>query len=151
VNDGGAAMIVADAEYAAQNGREVLATIVDHASVAWDSHYICLTPAMAAQKLLERTGLARADVAVWEINEAFSAVALTSARELQLEAEAINKFGGAVAMGHPIGASGTRIVGTLINQLRKRGGGYGIASICSGGGQGDALLVKSASAPESRR
>jgi acetyl-CoA C-acetyltransferase len=142
VNDGGAAMIVADAEYAAQNGREVLATVVDHASVAWDSPYICLTPAMAAQKLLERTGLARADVAVWEINEAFSAVALTSARELQLEAEAINKFGGAVAMGHPIGASGTRIVGTLINQLRKRGGGYGIASICSGGGQGDALLVK---------
>lgn len=142
VNDGGAAMIVADMDYAVQNGRDVLATIVDHASVAWDSPYICLTPAMAAQKLLERTGLSRTDVAVWEINEAFSAVALTSARELQLEAEAINRFGGAVAMGHPIGASGTRIVGTLINQLRKRGGGYGIASICSGGGQGDALLVK---------
>jgi acetyl-CoA C-acetyltransferase len=142
VNDGAAAMIIADADFAAQHGHEVLATILDHADVAWDSPYICLTPAMAAQKMLDRAGLKRSDIAVWEINEAFSAVAITSARKLGLDEGDVNLFGGAVAMGHPIGASGTRIVGTLINQLRKRGGGYGIASICSGGGQGDAVLVK---------
>jgi acetyl-CoA C-acetyltransferase len=142
VNDGAAALILADAEYAAQHGYDALATVVDHATVAWDSPYICLTPAMAAQKLMDRVGLSRADIAVWEINEAFSAVAIASARNLGLDESAINRYGGAVAMGHPIGASGARIVGTVINQLRKRGGGFGIASICSGGGQGDALLVK---------
>jgi acetyl-CoA C-acetyltransferase len=141
VNDGAAALILADAQYAAQHGYEALATVVDHATVAWDSPYICLTPAMAAQKLLDRTGFTRSDIAVWEINEAFSAVAIASARNLGLDESAINLYGGAVAMGHPIGASGARLVGTVINQLRKRGGGYGIASICSGGGQGDALLV----------
>ncbi|HKU82038.1 MAG TPA: thiolase family protein [Candidatus Tumulicola sp.] len=142
VNDGAAALILAGSEYAAQHGHEPLATVLDHACVAWDSPYICLTPAMAAQKLLDRAGLTRKDIAVWEINEAFSAVAIASARNLGLNEEEINRYGGAVAMGHPIGASGARIVGTLIHQLRKRGGGYGVASICSGGGQGDALLVK---------
>src|SRR5579863_6499566 len=142
VNDGAAALILADADYAAQHGYEAIATVVEHATVAWDSPYICLTPAMAAQKLLDKTGLSRSDIAVWEINEAFSAVAIASARNLGMDESEINQFGGAVAMGHPIGASGARLVGTLINQLRKRGGGYGIASICSGGGQGDALLVR---------
>ncbi|HEU5480475.1 MAG TPA: hypothetical protein VFU90_11605, partial [Candidatus Tumulicola sp.] len=142
VNDGAAALILADAEYAARNHLEPLATVVEHATVAWDSPYICLTPAMAAQKLLDRTGLTRSDIAVWEINEAFSAVAIASARNLGLNEEDVNRFGGAVAMGHPIGASGARILGTLINQLRKRGGGLGIATICSGGGQGDAVLVR---------
>jgi acetyl-CoA C-acetyltransferase len=115
---------------------------VEHATVAWDSPYISLTPAMAARKLLDRTGLNTNDIHVWEINEAFSAVAITSGRRLGLEDGFINQYGGAVAMGHPIGASGARIVTTLINQLRKRGGGYGVATICSGGGQGDALLVR---------
>jgi acetyl-CoA C-acetyltransferase len=141
VNDGAAALVLADAGYAQERGYEPLATIVEHATVAWDSPYICLTPAMAAQKLLDRAGLSRNDIAVWEINEAFSTVAITSSRRLGLEDGRINQYGGAVAMGHPIGASGARIVATLINQLRKRGGGYGVASICSGGGQGDALLV----------
>ena len=142
VNDGAAALILADSDYAAQHGYEALATVVDHATVAWDSPYISLTPAMAAHKLLDRTGYRASDIAVWEINEAFSTVAITSGRRLELAEGTINQFGGAVAMGHPIGASGARIVGTLINQLRKRGGGLGIAAICSGGGQGDALLVR---------
>ena len=141
VNDGAAALVLADADYAAQHGYEALATIVDHATVAWDSPYISLTPAMAARKLLDRTGYGVSDIAVWEINEAFSAVAITSSRRLEIEVGLINQFGGAVAMGHPIGASGARIVATVINQLRKRGGGLGVAAICSGGGQGDALLV----------
>jgi acetyl-CoA C-acetyltransferase len=142
VNDGAAALILADADYAAQHGYEVKATIVDHATVAWDSPYIALTPAMAAQKLLDRAGLKRNDIAVWEINEAFAAVAIAASRHLELDPETVNLFGGAVAMGHPIGASGARIVSTVINQLRKRGGGLGIAAICSGGGQGDAVLVQ---------
>jgi acetyl-CoA C-acetyltransferase len=141
VNDGSAAMVLADAGYAEQHGYESLATIVEHATIAWDSPYISLTPAMAARKLLDATGLSVNDIHVWEINEAFSAVAITSSRRLALEDGHVNQYGGAVAMGHPIGASGARILITLINQLRKRGGGYGIASICSGGGQGDAVLV----------
>ncbi len=142
VNDGAAALIMADAQYAKEHGYEAIATVLGHATVGWDSPYICMTPAMAAQKVLDKHGLSTSDIAVWEINEAFSAVAITSARNLGIGEENINMYGGAVAMGHPIGASGARIVGTLINQLRKRGGGYGVASICSGGGQGDALLVK---------
>lgn len=142
VNDGAGAMILTDATYAAEHGYEPLATIVEHASVAWDSPYIALTPAMAARKLLDRTGLQTSDIAVWEINEAFAAVAITAARRLGLEEGLINTWGGAVAMGHPIGASGARIAATVINQLRKRGGGLGIAAICSGGGQGDAVLIR---------
>lgn len=142
VNDGAGAMILTDATYAAEHGYEPLATIVEHASVAWDSPYIALTPAMAARKLLDRTGLQTNDIAVWEINEAFAAVAITAARRLGLEEGLINTWGGAVAMGHPIGASGARIAATVINQLRKRGGGLGIAAICSGGGQGDAVLIR---------
>jgi acetyl-CoA C-acetyltransferase len=142
VNDGAAALILCDADYAAERGYEPLAAIVDHATVAWDSPYIALTPAMAAHKLLDRAGLQTGDIAVWEINEAFAAVAMTAARRLGLEDGFVNTWGGAVAMGHPIGASGARIVATVVNQLRKRGGGLGIAAICSGGGQGDAALIR---------
>lgn len=142
VNDGAAALVLASEAYAREHKREALGAIVDHATVAWDSPYIALTPAMAAQKLLAKTGMRKEQIDVWEINEAFSSVALTSARRLGIEPDAINRFGGAVAMGHPIGASGARLIGTLINQLRKRGGGMGIATICSGGGQGDAVLIR---------
>lgn len=142
VNDGAAALVLAEARYAKERGHEALATIVDHATAAWDSPYIALTPAMAAQRLMDKNGLSASDVHVWEINEAFSSVAITSARNLAIELDKINRYGGAVAMGHPIGASGARITATLINQLRRRGGGIGIAAICSGGGQGDALLVR---------
>jgi acetyl-CoA C-acetyltransferase len=142
VNDGAAALVLADATYAREHGYTALATIVDHATVGWDSPYLCYTPAMAADKLMDAHGLRASDIAVWEINEAFANVAITSARNLGVGEANINLLGGAVAMGHPIGASGARLVATVINQLRKRGGGYGIASLCSGGGQGDALLVK---------
>ncbi len=142
VNDGAAALILAEASYARERGYDAIASVLGHATVGWDSPYLCYTPAMAAQKLLDAHGLRAEDIAVWEINEAFANVAITSARNLGIGEAKINLFGGAVAMGHPIGASGARLVGTAINQLRKRGGGYGIASLCSGGGQGDALLVK---------
>ncbi len=142
VNDGAAALVLSSADYARANGAEPLAEIVDHAGVAWDPPYLALVPAMAAQKLLDQQGLRASDIAVWEINEAFAAVALTAATRLGLDPTVINAQGGAVALGHPIGASGARIVGAVIHQLRRRGGGYGIAAICSGGGQGDALLIK---------
>jgi acetyl-CoA C-acetyltransferase len=142
VNDGAAALVLSSPEYARSVGAEPLAEIVDHAAVAWDPPYLALVPAMAAQKLLDQQGLKASDIHVWEINEAFAAVALTAATKLGLDPRAINVQGGAVALGHPIGASGARIVGAVVQQLRRRGGGYGIAAICSGGGQGDALLVK---------
>ena len=142
VNDGAAALVLSSADYARSAGAEVLGEIVDHAGVAWDPPYLALVPAMAAQKLLDQQGLKASDIHVWEVNEAFAAVALTAAARLGLDPTVINTQGGAVALGHPIGASGARIVGAVVQQLRRRGGGYGIAAICSGGGQGDAILVK---------
>ena len=142
VNDGAAALVVASDGYARRNGLEPLATLEGHAWVAWDPPYLALTPAMAAQKLLDRHGLRPSDIAAWEINEAFAVVALEAAARLGLDPAAINVQGGAVALGHPIGASGARIIASVIHQLRRRGGGRGIAAICSGGGQGDAVLVK---------
>ena len=142
VNDGAAALVLSSADYARSVGADSLGEIVDHAGVAWDPPYLALVPAMAAQKLLDQQGLKASDIHVWEINEAFAAVALTAATRLGLDPSVINLQGGAVALGHPIGASGARIVGAVVQQLRARGGGYGIAAICSGGGQGDAILIK---------
>ena len=142
VNDGAAALVLSSAAYAQRNGLEALATIEGHAGAAWDPPYLALTPAMATQKLLDRMGLKTSDIAVWEFNEAFAAVALTAATRLGLDPTVINVQGGAVAFGHPLGASGARVVASVIHQLRRRGGGLGIAAICSGGGQGDAVLVR---------
>jgi acetyl-CoA C-acetyltransferase len=142
VNDGAAALVLASDDYAKRNGIEILGTIEGHAGAAWDPPYLALTPAMAAQKLLDAMKLKTSDIAIWEFNEAFAAVALTAATRLGLDPSTINLQGGAVAMGHPLGASGARIVASVVHQLRKRGGGLGIAGICSGGGQGDALLVR---------
>jgi acetyl-CoA C-acetyltransferase len=142
VNDGAAAVVLASEEYARSHGYEPLGEIVDHAAASWDPAYLALTPAMAAQKLLDKRGLKISDIHVWEVNEAFAAVAWSTANRLGLDPRALNALGGAVAFGHPIGASGARITASVIHQLRRRGGGLGIAAICSGGGQGDAILVK---------
>jgi acetyl-CoA C-acetyltransferase len=120
----------------------MMATLVDHADAAWDPAYLALTPAMASRKVLEANNLRPSDIAIWEVNEAFAAVAWSTANILGLDPRSINLLGGAVALGHPVGASGARIVGSVVRQLQRRGGGYGIAAICSGGGQGDAVLVK---------
>ena len=142
VNDGGGALVLASEEWAEANGKEALATIVGHAQVADDFAYLARTPAKAALKALDRAGLQPGDIDLWEINEAFASVTLNSIRMLGIDEEKVNVCGGAVAIGHPIGASGARILGTLIHELRRRGGGYGCAAICSGGGQGDAVIVK---------
>jgi acetyl-CoA C-acetyltransferase len=142
VNDGAGALVIASDEWASANGREALAEIVAQAAVADDYPYLAKTPALAAMKALDKAGLQPSDIDLWEINEAFASVTLHSMRMLNIDEEKVNVNGGAVAIGHPIGASGARILGTLIMELRRRGGGYGCAAICSGGGQGDAVIVK---------
>jgi acetyl-CoA C-acetyltransferase len=142
VNDGGGALVLASDEWAKSNGKPVLATIVAQAAVADDFPYLARTPAKAAEKALEKAGLSAQDIDLWEINEAFASVTLNSIRMLGIDEDKVNVNGGAVALGHPIGASGARILGTLVYELRRRGGGLGCAAICSGGGQGDAVIVE---------
>jgi acetyl-CoA C-acetyltransferase len=142
VNDGGGALVLASDEWAQRNGKRALATIIAQAAVADDFAYLARTPALAARKALEKAGLSAEDVDLWEINEAFASVTLNSIRMLGIDENKVNVNGGAVALGHPIGASGARILGTLVYELRRRGGGIGCAAICSGGGQGDAVLVE---------
>jgi acetyl-CoA C-acetyltransferase len=142
VNDGAGAVVVASEQWASANAKEVLATIIAQAQVADEFAYLARTPAVAARKALEKAGLKAEDIDLWEINEAFASVTLNSMRMLGIEEERVNVNGGAVALGHPIGASGARILGSLVLELRRRGGGLGCAAICSGGGQGDAVIVR---------
>jgi acetyl-CoA C-acetyltransferase len=142
VNDGASALVVTSEEFARKRGLEVLATIVAQAYVADDFAYLARTPAKAGRKALAKAGKQIGDVERVELNEAFSSVVLNSAKMLDADPEKVNVNGGAVALGHPIGASGGRILSTMIYELRRNGGGLGLAAICSGGGQGDALLIE---------
>jgi acetyl-CoA C-acetyltransferase len=142
VNDGAGALVVTSEEFARNRGLEVLATIVAQGYVADDFAYLARTPAKAGAIALEKAGKTIGDVARVELNEAFSSVVLNSTKMLGADPEVVNVNGGAVALGHPIGASGARILGTMIHELRRNGGGLGLAAICSGGGQGDALLLE---------
>jgi acetyl-CoA C-acetyltransferase len=142
VNDGAGCVVVASEELARRRGLPILATIVSQAYVADDFAYLARTPALAGRRALEKAGKAIEDVERVELNEAFSSVVLNSTAMLGADPEQVNVNGGAVALGHPIGASGARILGTMVYELRRNGGGLGLAAICSGGGQGDALLIE---------
>ena len=142
VNDGAAALVVTSEEFAKQRGLEVLATIVAQGYVADEFAYLARTPAKAGAIALEKACKSIDDVERVELNEAFSSVVLNSTKMLGADPEKVNVNGGAVALGHPIGASGGRILATMIHELRRNGGGLGLAAICSGGGQGDALLLE---------
>jgi acetyl-CoA C-acetyltransferase len=142
VNDGASCVVVTSEEFARRRGLDVLATILSQAYVADEFAYLARTPARAGHRALEKAGKSMDDVERVEINEAFSSVALNSTRMLGADEEIVNVNGGAVALGHPIGASGGRILGTMVHELRRNGGGLGLAAICSGGGQGDALLIE---------
>jgi acetyl-CoA C-acetyltransferase len=142
VNDGAGAIVVASEEWAEKEGKAPLARILSYGTVADDFPYLAKTPANAAKQALEKIGKSPDEVDLWEINEAFASVALNSVRMLGVEEEKVNVNGGAIALGHPIGASGARIVGALVHELRRRGGGLGVAAICSGGGQGDAIVIE---------
>ena len=141
VNDGAGALVVTSEEFARSRGLEPLATILSQAYVADEFAYLARTPAKAGKEALAKAGKQIGDVERVELNEAFSSVVLNSAKMLDVDPDRVNVNGGAVALGHPIGASGGRILGTMIHELRRNGGGLGLAAICSGGGQGDALLI----------
>jgi acetyl-CoA C-acetyltransferase len=142
VNDGASCVVVCSEELAERRGLEPLARIVSQGYVADDFAYLARTPALAGEQALAKAGKTIDDVRRVEINEAFASVAKSSTRMLGVDEEIVNVNGGAVALGHPIGASGGRIVATLVHELRREGGGLGLAAICSGGGQGDALLIE---------
>jgi acetyl-CoA C-acetyltransferase len=142
VNDGAGAMVLASDEWAKRNGREPVAKVVAQGAVADEFPYLARTPANATEQALKKAGLSVDDIDLFEINEAFASVALNSMRMLGVDESKVNVNGGAIALGHPIGASGARILMTLVNELRRRGGGLGVAAICSGGGQGDAMIVE---------
>jgi len=142
VNDGAGALVITSDEYAKSRGLEVLATIVSQAYVADEFAYLARTPAKAGARALAKAGKEIDDVERVELNEAFSSVVVHSAKMLGVDPERVNVNGGAVALGHPIGASGARILTTMVHELRRNGGGLGLAAICSGGGGGDAILIE---------
>jgi acetyl-CoA C-acetyltransferase len=142
VNDGAGALVLMSEERAKQEGKQPIAKIIGHTSIALEAKDFPKTPGLVILELLKKTGKKLEEIDLFEINEAFSAVALASNQLAGLDPEKVNVNGGAVALGHPIGASGARIIITLIHELKRRGGGIGIAAICSGGGQGDAIMVE---------
>lgn len=142
VNDGACALVLTNEDKAKELGKEPLAYIVGHAAIAIEPENFPQTPGLVINKLLEKTGKSIEDIDLLEINEAFAAVALVSSQIAGLSEDKVNVNGGAVALGHPIGASGARIILTLAYELKRRGGGIGIAAICSGGGQGDAIMIE---------
>ena len=142
VNDGAAVLVLASEEWADANGHAPLGFVRGHAYVAGRTQDLAKMPGAATKLLLEREGLTVADIDRFEFNEAFANVSINAVDELGIDEDKVNVNGGAVALGHPIGASGARIVGTLVRELQRIGGGLGIAAICSGGGQGDAILVE---------
>ncbi|MCM3741451.1 acetyl-CoA C-acetyltransferase [Oceanobacillus luteolus] len=142
INDGAAAFVVMGDDKAEELGINPLATVLGHAEVAVEAKDFPQTPGIVINKLLEKTGYTKDDIDLFEINEAFAVVSLASSQIAGIDMDKVNVNGGAVALGHPIGASGARIILTLIHELKRRGGGLGIAAICSGGGQGDAILIE---------
>jgi len=142
VNDGASCVIVCSGDFAKRRGLEPLAAVLAQGYVADEFAYLARTPAKAGAQALGRAGKTIGDVKRVEINEAFASVALNSTTLLGADPEHVNVNGGAVALGHPIGASGGRILATMVHELRREGGGLGLAAICSGGGQGDALLIE---------
>jgi acetyl-CoA C-acetyltransferase len=142
ISDGACAVVVMSAEAAATAGATVLAEVGAHGVVAGPDNSLQSQPANAIKRALEKAGLATGDLDLVEINEAFAAVAIQSMRDLGIDQDRVNVNGGAIAIGHPLGASGARIALHLIYELRRRGGGLGAAALCGGGGQGDALLLR---------
>lgn len=142
INDGAAALVLMSEERAEKEGKKALAYVLSHAEVAVEPHRFPETPGIVINEILKKTGKTLEDIDLFEINEAFAAVALASSKIAGLDPEKVNVNGGSVALGHPIGASGARIILTLAYELKRRGGGIGIAAICSGGGQGDAIMIE---------
>ena len=142
LSDGASATVVADADFAKAHGMTVLARITGYASAAFTPRYVFAVPTRAVQRLLERTGMKLSDFDLIEVNEAFAAQTLANGKELDWDWSRVNVNGGAIALGHPIGSSGSRVLTTLIYELRRRGGGRGLATLCLGGGGAVAMSVE---------
>jgi acetyl-CoA C-acetyltransferase len=142
INDGAAALILASGDAVNTHGLKAMAKIVSFADASQEPVWFTTTPAMAMQKALDKAGLSISDIDYFEVNEAFSVVALANMKEMGIAHDNINVFGGAVAMGHPIGMSGCRIIITLISVLQQKGAKRGMASICNGGGGASAVIVE---------
>ncbi|MGC8227718.1 acetyl-CoA C-acetyltransferase [Pseudobacillus badius] len=142
INDGAGALVLMSDERAEKEGKQPLATVIGHAEVAVEASKFPQTPGLVINELLKKTGKSLNEIDLFEVNEAFAAVALASGKIADLDPEKVNVNGGAIALGHPIGASGARIILTLAYELKRRGGGIGIAAICSGSGQGDAIMIE---------
>ncbi len=142
INDGGAAVVVMSAEAAGKKGIKPLARIVGYATASLEPVWFTVAPIDAIRKLLQKTGMDKDQIGLYEINEAFSSVAIAAIRGLELDPERVNVHGGAVALGHPVGASGAKILTTLLYAMEDRGERYGIASLCIGGGEAVAVLVE---------
>ncbi len=143
INDGGAAIVVMSATEASKRGLEPLGKVVGYATHAQEPEWFTTAPAFAVEKLLASAGLKVDDIDVFEVNEAFAVVAMVVAKKIGIPADKLNPNGGAVAIGHPIGMSGTRLVMTALNELRRRGGKYAVATPCIGGGEATAVLLES--------
>ena len=142
INDGGAALVLAAETEAKKRGLKPLARIIGQTTFAQDPVWFTTAPVGALKALLRQTGKHTKDIDFWEINEAFSVVTMVAQRELEIPADRINPHGGAVAIGHPIGASGARILTTLVHALKNHGKKYGVATLCIGGGEAVALMVE---------
>lgn len=142
LNDGAAALLLGSSEAVAEYNLKPLARIVAYADAAQSPEWFTTSPSVAIQKILKSTGLSLSDIDYFEINEAYSSVILSNQQILGYDLNKVNVYGGAVALGHPIGASGARIITTLVNVLRQEGGRYGIAAICNGGGGASAILIE---------
>ena len=142
INDGAAALVVATGRWAAKNGRKPLATILSYCTTGVDPMIMGMGPVEAMRKAVDRAAMRLEDLDVIELNEAFAAQSLAVVRELGLDPAKVNVHGGAIALGHPIGASGARVLTTLVHALQARGGGRGAASLCIGGGMGTAMVIE---------
>lgn len=142
VNDGSGALVIMSEKKARELNKKPLATIMGHASVSQEPKYIATVPGLSINKLLQQKGTTINQINLLEVNEAFAAVTLVSGKIVKWNPNRVNVNGGAIAFGHPIGASGARILMTLVYELRRRGGGIGVAAICSGAAQGDAVMVR---------
>jgi acetyl-CoA C-acetyltransferase len=142
ISDGAAAVVVTSAAKAEQLGLSPLAELVSFGMVAGPDPSLLTQPSRAINRALDRAGMKVSELDLFELNEAFAAVGLASMRDLGITDDVVNVNGGAIALGHPIGMSGTRVVLTLVNELRRRGGGIGAAALCGGGGQGEAAIVR---------
>jgi acetyl-CoA C-acetyltransferase len=146
INDGGAALVLTSDERARELGRDPLARIVSSASAGVDPAYMGIGPVPSTRRALERAGLEPRDIDLVELNEAFASQVLASMRELGFDHDRLNVNGGAIALGHPLGCSGARLIGTLAHELRRRGARYGVATMCIGVGQGMAAVIENPAA-----